>query len=332
MHPEQANIFRKKSFLWRMKYAVLLWVMAVISSIPLLGKVGKNNANKMLFRKEQVKLHHIPSELAGVSFLFLTDPHIGGNIDAIASEVSAGIHTLLQSHDPRKTFILHGGDFICGDGGIGSKSVDDITSVASSLFAGLENYRHFGVIGNHDDDDLDFPRMRQHLEDTLKMHFMVDPRDTRRIVIEDREICIHGIHTLLDHLETMKIQERNMLLDTYIHLLTTSQADFHVVLLHNPDGLEYLLRRLVETKKIFTTPILFLAGHTHGATMDFPFLRHSALRVSKTRFGRYKGWYHPSGKYAQTGNWTLYVSTGMGNGPGFDFRLNAQPEVVLFTL
>ena len=161
---------------------------------------------------------------------------------------------------------------------------------------------------------------------------MIQPRDTRRIHVGDKNIDVHGIHTLLDHLEVMNVSERNMLLDTYIHLLTQGEADFHVVLIHNPDGLEFLLRRLMKNKQTFTKPVFFLAGHTHGASLNLPLIRRGALRVCKTRFKRYKGWYGPKGKYAETGNWKLYVSTGMGNGPGFDFRLNAHPEVVLFTI
>ncbi len=129
----------------------------------------------------------------------------------------------------------------------------------------------------------------------------------------------------------MDVIERDNLLDRYIQLLTQDKAEFHIVLLHNPDGVEYLLARLKKTGKSLTKPTLFLAGHTHGTTVNLPVFRRGALHVSKTRFKRYKGWYGPKGKYAETGNWKLYVSTGMGNGPGFDFRLNAHPEVVLLT-
>ena len=121
-------------------------------------------------------------------------------------------------------------------------------------------------------------------------------------------------------------------MDDSIDILTQTLCDFQIVLLHNPDGLEYLLRRLVSTKRILAKPTLFLAGHTHGSTINLPIIRHGALRVCKTQYGRYMGWYGPKGKYAHTGNWQLYVSTGMGNSPGFDFRINARQEVVLFTL
>lgn len=311
---------------------VLKIIIGTFSFTPLIGKLGRKNAKKMQFRTEPVGLHSIPESLRGSSFLFMTDPHIGGNIDEIAHHVSDGIRGMLRAADAEKTFILHGGDFICGDSSVYSTSEEDITEVASTLFAGTEGFRHFGVVGNHDEEDLDFPRMKQFLEEKYKLHFMTQPRDARRINRGDAGMDIHGLHTLLDHLEVMDVADRNILLDTHIHLLTQSQADFHVVLLHNPDGLEYLLDRLKKTGKTLSKPTLFLAGHTHGATLDLPVIRRGALRVCKTKFKRYKGWYGPKGKYAQTGNWKLYVSTGMGNGPGFDFRLNAHPEVVLFTL
>lgn len=161
---------------------------------------------------------------------------------------------------------------------------------------------------------------------------MTQPQDSQTLMMEGKRILVHGIHTLLDHLQMMQVSERNALLDTSIHLLTKSDLDFQIVLIHNPDGLEYLLRRLSATNQRIETPTLFLAGHTHGSTLNLPIIRHGALRVCKTRYGRYKGWYSPKGKFADTGNWRLYVSTGMGNSPGFDFRINAEQEVVLFTL
>lgn len=284
----------------------------------------------MYFHRQEVPLN-VPGDLKDMSLLFLTDPHIGGSIDEIVPEVTEGMKNLLEGSDPRKTLILHGGDFICGHSGTCSSGGQSTTEVATELFSGLTSYKHFAVVGNHDEEDIDFPDMRKYLEDNFKMHFMTDPRDTQAIMIGESRVLIHGIHTLLNHLQTMPTRERNALLDTYIHLLTESEADFHIVLLHNPDGLEYLLRRLTVTNKKIDKPTLFLAGHTHGSTLNIPIIRHGALRVCKTKFGRYKGWYGPKGKYAHTGNWQLYVSTGMGNSPGFDFRINARQEVVLFT-
>ncbi len=157
-----------------------------------------------------------------------------------------------------------------------------------TLFADLAHYSNFAVIGNHDEEDPDFPRIKNYLEEKWKMHFMTQPRDSRAIHINGKEIHFHGIHTLLDHLETMDIADRNSLLDTYIYLLTRSAADMHVVLIHNPDGLEFLLNRLVKNKQTFEKPILFLAGHTHGASINLPLIRRGALRICKTRFKRYK--------------------------------------------
>lgn len=41
--------------------------------------------------------------------------------------------------------------------------------------------------------------------------------------------------------------KRDELLDEYIRQLNSGEQALNIVLLHNPDGLEYLLRRLYET-------------------------------------------------------------------------------------
>ncbi len=164
------------------------------------------------------------------------------------------------------------------------------------------------------------------------MHFLTEPRHAKKIFVNDKSICIHGLHTLARTLHNMPKNERNILLDQYIYMFNHTHNDINIVLLHNPDGLEFLLERLRETNQSIIAPTFFLAGHTHGAMCDVPYLRHLGLGLCKTSFGRYKGWYQPEGKYEETGNWKMYVSTGMGNSPGFDMRMNAHPEVILFTL
>ncbi len=239
---------------------------------------------------------------------------------------------LLANTTPETTLILHGGDFMSSDGDKQSLSFENFTHVAERLFAGLSGYKHFAVIGNHDEKNSDFVFTQKWLEEKYQIHFMTEPRHTKKIFIDDKSIGIHGLHTLSHHLHRMPKRERNMILDQYIYILDHTHTDVNIVLLHNPDGLEFLLARLKSTKQKITTPTLFLAGHTHGGMFDIPFFRKLGLFICNTGFGRYKGWYYPQGKYAQTGNWKLYVSTGMGNSPGFDFRMNADPEVVLFTL
>ena len=134
--------------------------------------------------------------------------------------------------------------------------------------------------------------MKKHLEEK-NIKFLEEPKDVQYFNIGGSRVCVHGIHTLLDRLDTMEVEERNSLLDTYTRLLTEEKVDFHIVLLHNPDGLEYLLQRLKKTEKKLTTSTLFLAGHTHGSSVDLPIFRTASLRVCKIKFKRYKGWYGP---------------------------------------
>lgn len=321
----------QKTLTKRVKIKVLQIFIGTFARVPLVGKRGRKNAATMVYKTEKIPLENLPDSLQGLSLMYLTDPHIGGNIDTMVEEVSLGIHTQLKKTLPEKTLILHGGDFICGEDGELSTSEKDVFENASLLFRWLHKYPNFAVVGNHDDDDAAWGNMRKHLEEK-NIHFLEEPKDMQTLHIGDAHVCVHGIHTLLDRLNTMSVEERNILLDSYIHLLAQTKTDFHIVLLHNPDWLEYLLQRLKVTKQSIQTPTMFLAWHTHGSSLDIPLLRRASLRVCKIKFKRYKGWYGPKGKYAQTWNWKLYVSTGMGNGPGFDFRLNAHPEVVLFTL
>lgn len=88
----------------------------------------------MLYKTEKIPLENLPDSLRGLSLLYLTDSHIGGNIDTMAEEVSSGIHTLLKKTLPEKTLILHGGDFICGEESELSTSEKDVFENASLLF------------------------------------------------------------------------------------------------------------------------------------------------------------------------------------------------------
>lgn len=113
-------------------------------------------------------------------------------------------------------------------------------------------------MGNHDDDDAEWGNMKKFLEEK-NIYFLEEPEDMQTLQIGGAHVSVHGVHTLLDRLNTMSADERNTLLDKYIRLFTQAKTDFHIVLLHNPDGLEYLLQRLRETKKSIQIPTLFLA-------------------------------------------------------------------------
>lgn len=252
-----------KRFLRRVKHAVLVCAIQPLKRAPYFGKRFRHNASAVHFRREPIKFFGFHG-FEGVSFLFISDLHIGGNIDHIADHISQGIHGLLKHAHSEHTYVLHGGDFISSIGKREHLSYEHFTHIATKLFRGLESSKHFAVVGNHDEESPEFPVVKQWLEETYEMHFFTEPRHAKKIFIGERNICIHGIHTLAKHLHTMKKRDRNMLLDQYIYTLNSMHNDLNIVLLHNPDGLEFLLARLKSTGQTITTPTLFLAGHTHG--------------------------------------------------------------------
>jgi predicted MPP superfamily phosphohydrolase len=201
------------------------------------------------------------------------------------------IHALLDGANPHKTLVLHGGDFVCSSLGDTDSAVDVYQTVLDHLFYGLSEYSQFGIIGNHDVENTSFPVIKKYLEDRQNIKILQTPDDVQNININGANVSIHGMHTLADRLHTMGKIDRNREMDRYIDVLNTAKIDCNIVLLHNPDGLEFLLQRLRENGKKLLRPTLFLAGHTHGAMFDLAILRHIGLMACKTQYGRYKGWY-----------------------------------------
>ncbi len=179
-------------------------------------KRAKKNANTLSYRTESLDFFDVSESLRGVSLLFLTDPHIGGNIDALATEISRHIHTLLGDAHPEKTLVLHGGDFVCSASGDGMTTETNFLEVSTKLFHGLSRYPQFGVIGNHDDSNHHFVSIRSHLESTHEITLLETPEDAQRVKIDGATVSIHGIHTLSTLLHNYSKLERERLLDNYI--------------------------------------------------------------------------------------------------------------------
>lgn len=153
-----------------------------------------------------------PDALRGVKLLFLTDAHIGGNIDPIAREISSHIQLLLEDAHPEKTLIFHGGDFVCSE-----SQEADFLQVSTKLFHKLSLFPQFGVIGNHDQENPYFSHIRRHLEKTHQIVLLENPADIQHVEIEGAILSVHGIHTLSQELHRMSKTDRDLLMDTYIH-------------------------------------------------------------------------------------------------------------------
>lgn len=106
------------------------------------------------------------------------------------------------------------------------------------------------------------------LRDQFGIHFLYAPDKPDIFDFQGAKIAVHGIHTLTSRLKFLLPPVRNELLDEYIRQLNSGTQALNIVLLHNPDGLEYLLRRLYETGQRIDKKTLLFAGHTHGAMIN----------------------------------------------------------------
>jgi len=123
-------------------------------------KQAKRNAQKIIYKTEKLHFSYVPPALRGTHLLFLTDMHIGGDIDEIATQISVDIRTVLKYANTEKTIILHGGDFVCGEHEGNMTSEKNFLDIAPHLFCGLTQYPQFAVIGNHDHTNKHFEAIR----------------------------------------------------------------------------------------------------------------------------------------------------------------------------
>jgi len=126
--------------------------------------------------------------------------------------------------------------------------------------------------------------IRKHIETQHNIRLLETPEDAHTLDIDGSMLTIHGIHTLSDRLHIMKKDDRDVELDQYIRACNTEGLRCNIVMIHNPDGLNFLLQRLLETSQKLHHLTLFLAGHTHGAMFDIPVLRGIGLRLCKTYY------------------------------------------------
>lgn len=295
--------------------------------------LGNKNANTISIRNEPLSLDGLPAELSGFWILHQTDHHIveQWNIDQLAQSVWISLQSLIDWVRSDSLVVLQGGDFVCRETRLNNATtVHEVKKTAPHILRGLNKFTNIGVRGNHDISNPDFSgKMQWIFEQEFGIQFLEQPDTKQLMLYNGHTIAVHGFHTdVVYGLEWHDVQKLNEQLDGKIQSLNNGSQILNVVVLHHPDSLQYLLKRLTETGQSLQKETRFFAGHTHGSMVNIPWIRQICLDMCLTKYWRYKWWYWPEWEFAETGKWQMYVSTGLGNSPYMAQRFNAPPEIV----
>lgn len=136
--------------------------------------------------------------------------------------ISEGVSHLLENAHPHSTLVLHGGDFVSAKTRFSDATPQrDFDSHAPIILDHLRNLPQIGVQGNHDEAHLDSARIMGSLTDTFGIHFLYTPDQRKVFEFDGSKIAVHGIHTLATQLKSLRITQRNELLDEYIRQFNT---------------------------------------------------------------------------------------------------------------
>lgn len=279
-----------------------------IATLPFLGTIYAITKGKYNFHTKRLALYfdRLPPAFDGLKIVQFSDFH-AGSFDDI-EEVKRGL-SFINKEQP--DLILFTGDLVNNR----TKEVYPYKTFFKEMNA---KYGKFAILGNHDYGDyvpFDTEEARsKNLEDMAQFykeagfnflrneHFIIKKNNTTLAIIGVED---WGTGHFPKYGDIDKASDG--LLDN----------QFKILLSHDPDHWEYLIRKLPQRYD------LTLSGHTHGAQMgvQIPGWKWSPIKY------RYKRWL---GHYVIDKR-QLFVSKGFGF-LGFPGRVGMPPEIVSFTL
>ncbi len=283
--------------------------------------------------KIDLPIKNLPKDLSGLKLLHLTDLHFH------ASMKPQFLHKILSTIESLSPdLILFTGDFLCHSR---LEAAEQLRTFLSRMKA---PYGCYAVLGNHDyqqyvsintvgDYDVMLPPTARFMPNGFKRLFPIpqitgnsSPRILAGIQFHEklRELLEDTPFQLLNN-KCIQIPIKGSLLNVcgledYTARRMEPQTAFSsydsrypgVVLVHNPDAFPALKNYPGE---------LVLCGHTHGAQVNLPFLRHRLTLMENPHWLR--------GLFQMEEKW-MYVNRGVG--ATMDFRWFSRPEICVITL
>jgi len=248
--------------------------------------------NRLVVRKEAIRIDNWPRELNGLRIAVLSDIHAGGwFID------DKKLRTIVQrTNQLQPDLIVILGDYMSGDSQTSDRVEPEVFGATLKDFqAPLGVY---SVLGNHD-WWYSGEKVRRGLEQN---GIKVLDDEVAQINVRGNPLWLVGLADLWTR--PQRIEQT---------VAKVPQGGVMIALTHNPDIFPNLPQRV---------PLL-LAGHTHGAQVRFPFIGTVA---HSSRFGKK----YERGHVFEN-NHHLFVTTGIGTSI-LPLRFGVTPEIVLLTL
>lgn len=257
-------------------------------------------------RKEEISFNNLPQELDGMSFVQISDIHIGSFFDnhkPVAKAVD-----LINSLNP---------DYIFFTGDLVNNYAEEMKGWVPVLSKMKAKKGKFSILGNHDYGD--YVKWGSSEEADLNL---------KRVIDYHKEI---GFDTLLNRKVKLTEGDENAYLigvenlgappfkqygDIDLALKGSESTDFQILLSHDPSHFDL---EVIQKTDIDLT----LSGHTHGGQVG---LDRWGMKWGFVKY-KYKKW---AGLY-QEGKQFLYVNRGFGY-IGFPGRLGVYPEITHITL
>ncbi|HZH86603.1 MAG TPA: metallophosphoesterase [Brumimicrobium sp.] len=279
-----------------------------IATIPVLGTIYAVTKGKYNFHVKRLDLSmkRLPPSFNGLKVVQFSDFHAGSFDDINA--VQEGL-SLINAANP---------DIIMFTGDLVNNRASEMLPYIDALKNLSAKYGKFAILGNHDYGDyIKFDSLEDRQKNLDELDDIFEATGFRLLKNESVQID-NGVDTIdIIGVENWGEGPFPKYGDIDIATQTTPDERFNILLSHDPDHWENVLRK---HPKHFD---LTLSGHTHGSQVgvDIPGWRWSPVKY------RYKRWL---GHYTES-NQHLFVSKGFGF-LGFPGRIGMSPEIVSFRL